>query len=104
MGIDDVLTAFFALDTREFYYVRAKRRFKLPGLYLEAGNKTTPGVNSKPQIEKGQVILLALDRIEGNARAAFFQGKKELNYRLLRYEVEAIKDLLEVIDDKSNCD
>ena len=104
MSIDDVLKAFFALDNREFFYVRAKRKFRLPGNLLIAGNRVSPGEFAKPTIEKGQVLLLALDRIEGTARVAFFKDEKEMNYRLFRFEIEAIKDLLEVIDDKGNGD
>lgn len=97
-SVDDMVAAFFALDDRQIFYVKAKRNFRLPGKFLVAGNRPVYGLGIEhSKIKKGQVLLVAIDRKEGNARVEVGGPDAEKTFLLERFEFETIKDWLNVV-------
>jgi hypothetical protein len=98
-SVDDVIGAFFAVDDRLFAYVKAKRNFVLPGKYYVAGNRPVIGAGlAFRKITKGQVLLMAIDRVDGTARVEVGNPDEGRMFLLERFEVETIKDWLNVIE------
>ncbi len=96
VSVDDVIAAFFGIDDRHFVYVKANRDFKMPGKYYVAGNRPIYGIGPRT-INKGQSLLYVPDRQDQQARVAAFINGKECNFLLEKFEVETIKDWLDVI-------
>lgn len=94
--VDDVLEAFFATETRGFFYAKANRDFKLPGKYYVAGNRPVYGLAPR-EIKKGKVMLIAVDRKDSQARIEIVNKEKSNNFLLEKFEFETIKDWLDVI-------
>lgn len=96
-GIDDVIAAFFALNSRKFFWLRAVRDFTLPGKYYVAGNRPVYGLGPR-KVPVGKVMLVAVDQAEGTARVEIKLDGKYCNYLLEKFEFETVKDWLEVIE------
>ncbi len=94
-SVDDAAMAFFAVNERKFYHGIAKRAFRMPGRLLLAGNRPTSRSSARAVVQ-GQYMLLAIDRVDQNARVDIRLGDKDLTFLLTRPELEYIKDQLEV--------
>jgi hypothetical protein len=100
-SVDDMISDFFAVDDRLFFYLKATREFTLPGSIFIAGRKTTKAY-TKIQVRKGQRMLAALDRKDSTVRIEIVHYGESKNILLEKFEFEAIKDYLEVIDGQSD--
>lgn len=97
-GVDDVVSAFFSVDDRMFAYVKAKRSFTLPGKYYVAGNRPVYGAGlTWRKIVKGQVLLMAIDRVDGTARVEVGPPDDGRMFLLEKFEFETVKDWLDVV-------
>lgn len=96
VSVDDVLAAFFAIDDRQFVYAKALRDFKMPGKFYIAGNRPVLGAGPRT-IKEGQTLLLVPDRREGTMRIEAVIEKRECNFLLERFEIETIKEWIDVI-------
>ena len=92
--VDDVLSAFFALEARRFVMVRAKEKFRLPGKYYLAGNRPVYGLGPR-NIIKGQKILMAMDRKDSTARLETMIDNHYHCFLLESFELKTIEDKLE---------
>jgi hypothetical protein len=100
-SVDDMLADFFATDERLFFYLKATREFELPGSLFITGRKTTKAY-TRVKVRKGQRMLAALDRKDETVRIEIVHYNERKNILLQRFEFEAIKDCLEVIDGQSD--
>ena len=96
VGVDDVLAAFFAVDDRNFVYVKATRDFKMPGKYYVAGNRPIYGLGPR-QIKKNQTLLMAIDRQDGTARIEAVVDSQPRMFLLEKFEFITIKDWVKPI-------
>jgi hypothetical protein len=95
--IDDVLSAFFALEDRRFVMLEAKHSFRLPGKYYVAGNKAIAGAGPRA-IKKGQRFLAVLDRKDKTVKMETGEQTGEYHAFLLQeFEFRTIEDHLNVI-------
>lgn len=92
VAIDDVIGAFFAIDDRQFYTLKARRQFKMPGKFMMAGNRPAYGIGAR-QVQKNQLLLAVVDRKSLTAKIEL----NDQDFLLEKFELEAIKDWLDVL-------
>lgn len=87
---EQAVDAFFATEDRHFYTLIAKENFKLPGNLMLAGNKPVEGAGMR-YVAAGDSMLAVIDRVRKSVQVSF----KDQEFRLERYEFEAVKDKLD---------
>lgn len=95
VAIDDVISDFFNVDTRKFYYATANDSFKMPGIYLTHGKHGIEGYGPRA-VKKGQQFLMVIDKVTKQTRIESDFGDKYCSYMLTQPELETIKDYLDV--------
>lgn len=93
---DEVIGEFFNVRNRHIHEVVAKRDFMMPGAMVIAGRRTRRGVGDRRVLE-GQKMLVIIDKAENNAKVFYRSGPREVEYLLERYEIETIRDWLNVV-------
>lgn len=93
---DEVIGEFFNIKNRHIHEVVTNRDFMMPGALVIAGRRVRRGIGDRRVLE-GQKMLLIVDKIDNNAKVLYKQGSKEVEYLLERYEIETIKDWLNVV-------
>jgi hypothetical protein len=95
-SVDDALAAFFNVDKRTVIVARAKRAFRMPGaVALTAGGKWSNKARINREVTKGQTMVIVMDLKDQTAKVDVDIEGKERTFRLLRPEVEFLKDQIE---------